>query len=225
MRSKRFIGSIIIAAFVAIGGLVAITQPAAAYTGYPVFFFTPHQDDEALFLGASIKQHVAAGRQVWVVLLTDGGASSQCIPVYGTRAACVAARDQEFINGVTSLGATPIIRTDRVADGTLTAAYAKSVINNYYANVNYKLASYKTMSETDDHPDHAALGAGLRLSSPPDKRWCMKPADVVNHPKYTTAGKYNLNATLDMYPFGKISVPAYFTQATYPTGIFSRCYA
>ena len=207
---------------------VSQAPPASAYVGQPVFFFTPHQDDEALFMGASIKQHVDAGRKVWVVLLTDGGASGNCIPTYGSRAACVAARDQEFINGVTSMGATPIIRTDRVLDGSdslAMTAYAKFVINQYYANANYKLASYKTMSETDDHPDHAAIGRGLRQSNAADKRWCMKSSDLVNHPSYTTAGKYNLNATLDLYPFGKASVPAYFTEATYPNGIFSKCYA
>ena len=214
--------------FVLAGSLSVSVSPAQAYTGQPVFFFTPHQDDEALFMGASVRQHVLAGRQVYVILLTDGGASGNCISTYGSRADCVAARDQEFQNGVTSMGAIPIIRADRVLDGSDPAAmatYAKFVINQYYANVNYKLASYKTMSETDSHPDHAALGRGLRQSSVTDKRWCMKSADLVNHPSYTTAGKYNMNATLDMYPFGKASVPSYFAEATYPNGIVSRCYA
>ena len=143
----------------------------------------------------------------------------------GDRAACVAARDAEFIAGVKSLGATPIIRADRVRDGALTVAYAKSVINNYYANVNYKLAAYKTMSETDDHPDHANLGIGLRQSKATDKRWYMKPADVPNHKVSSVSGRYDLNATLDLYVFGKQSVPSYFADATYPNGIFSRCYA
>src|ERR1035437_1374650 len=84
------------------------------------YFFTPHQDDETLSMGAAIKEHVAAGRKVYVVLLTDGGASAVC-STYPTRAACVTERDREFLAAVYSLGATPIIPSDRMADGTLTA--------------------------------------------------------------------------------------------------------
>lgn len=201
-------------------------QAVAAQPGgvQPAFFFTPHQDDEALFMGAGIKQHVDSGRDVRVVLMTDGGSSGVCSTLYpGDRAACVAARDAEFIAGVRALGATPIIRPDRMLDGALTVAYAKSVINEYYASFN--LGSFKTMSETDDHPDHSNLGIALRQSNATDKRWYMKPADVPNHTVASVAGKYNLDAVLNLYPIGKQSVPAYFADAAYPNGAVSRCYS
>lgn len=39
----------------------------------PAIFYIPHQDDEAIGMAGTILQHKAAGRQVFVVLLTDGG--------------------------------------------------------------------------------------------------------------------------------------------------------
>lgn len=225
MSIKRIIGAIITMGLLTIGTSISQAPSASAYTGQPVFFFTPHQDDEALFMGAAIKQHVDAGRKVWVVLLTDGGSSGMCEILYpGDRAACVAARDAEFIAGVKSLGAIPIIRADRVRDGALTVAYAKSVINNYYTNVNYRLASYKTMSETDDHPDHANLGKGLRQSNATDKRWYIKTSQWSTHAGVFTPS-YDLTATLALYPFGHLSVPSMFATAATPYGARSKAYS
>lgn len=206
---------------------LTITAPAAqAYTGTPVFFFAPHQDDETLFMGAAVRQHVLAGRKVYVVLMTDGGASGVCKRDYpGDRAGCVAERDREFVAAVRSMGAIPIIRTDRMADGTLTVAYAKKVILSYYANVNYKLASYKTMSETDASPDHANLGKGLAAAHITDSRWYMKRTEWGTHPIASVSGPYDLNATLELYrPIGWASVPAEFEHATYPEGAISKAY-
>jgi hypothetical protein len=38
----------------------------------PAIFYTPHQDDETIGMGASIAEHVRQGRAVYLVLLTNG---------------------------------------------------------------------------------------------------------------------------------------------------------
>lgn len=209
-----------------IGALAVTSTPAQAFTGYPVVFFTPHQDDEVLSMGAAIRQHVLAGRQVWVVLLTDGGASAACPVKYATRAECVAERDKEFTAGVYNMGATPTIRSDRMPDGLLSADYVKRVVEEYYNyGTGYKNASFKTMSESDDHPDHAAAGQGLRAAvGPTDKRFYIKESQWSTHAGSFTP-QYNLNTTLDLYPFGKVSVPGAFASARYPQGCYSKVYA
>jgi hypothetical protein len=40
--------------------------------GSPAVFYPPHQDDETLGMGASISEHVRAGKPVYVVLFTNG---------------------------------------------------------------------------------------------------------------------------------------------------------
>lgn len=197
------------------GEVMVFTSPNYA------FFFTPHQDDEVLSMGASIVEHVQAGRTVYVVLMTDGGASQYCIPTYGSRAACVVERDKEFTDGVNAMGAIPIIRSDRMADGTLTVAYAASVINRYY--LNYPNASFKTMSEFDASPDHANLGKGMKSLNIVDSRYYIKHSEWATHNGTFTA-QYDMNTTLDLYPFGHISVPSDFAASTYPTGNFSKYY-
>ena len=213
-----------------LGGAVTSAAPAQAFTGYPVVFFTPHQDDEVLSMGAAIREHVLAGRQVWVVLLTDGGSSVQCAQQYTTRAACVAERDKEFNAGVTSMGANPTIRSDRMLDGSLTAAYVQRVVEEYYnycpsGVCQYKNASFKGTSEYDTHPDHQAVGQGIRNAViNNDKRFYISPAEWGGHAG-TMSAQYNLNTTLNLYPFGKLSVPASFNQQTYPNGCYSKVYA
>lgn len=203
---------------------IAPVQSASAVLTSPdyAFFFTPHQDDEVLSMGAAIKEYTDAGRPVFVVLLTDGGSSQYCIPQYGTRAACVAERDKEFTQGVQSMGGIPIIRSDRMIDGTLTVAYAQRIIALYHAN--YPNASLRTMSQYDASPDHSNLGKALNyLLLYPLSRWYIKQSERSGQVGAFTA-QYDQNATLDLYPFGHISVPGDFAVATYPTGNYSKFY-
>lgn len=223
---KRIMLILVATAMAMIGSLSWAAAPAQAYTGTNVYFFTPHQDDEALFMGASIREHVLTGRHVFVVLLTDGGSSQYCAnpnyPQWSPKANCVAARDAEFRAGVSSMGATSIIIPDRAVDGTLTAAFAKEVIERYVAVA--PTGSFKTMSENDASSDHAKLGQGLNLAvGTVDKRWCLKYAEWGTRVGTFTA-KYNINTTLDKYVFGKVSVPGDFSHATYPEGAFSKVY-
>lgn len=60
------------------------TDPVPANpTGKPVIFYSPHQDDETLFMGQVIAHHALAGREVHVVLLCDGVGSGARAEING----------------------------------------------------------------------------------------------------------------------------------------------
>lgn len=195
----------ILASIAMVFSMVACAPPSNAATLGDVIFLTPHQDDESLTMGAAIKQHVQAGRRVYVILLTDGGASGVCKTMFGTtaqdRADCVAERDQEFWGAVSSQGAIPVIPTDRMADGTLTGAYTAEVIRKWaLAHPN---ASFKTMSEYDSiHPDHRAAGRGLYAAYlwgyTGDARWYVRREDQAVHAGSCTP-RLDIDSALNYY--------------------------
>ncbi|MEV7729977.1 PIG-L family deacetylase [Streptomyces sp. NPDC087917] len=49
-----------------------VGAPAASAAGAPAIFYSPHQDDEAIGLAGSILEHKAAGRPVYLVLVSKG---------------------------------------------------------------------------------------------------------------------------------------------------------
>jgi len=207
----------------AVTGTLVTVAPSAQAATNPAIFFSPHQDDEILSFGGAITEHVRAGRQVIVVLMSDGGGSALCQTLYpNNRPACVAARDQEFINGVTALGGTPVISPTRELDGSITVATAKATMLGYYAQ--YPAGSFKTMSEFDASPDHYRLGQALRQTGIVDSRFYIKHSEWTTHAGTFTA-KYDTNTAVNMYPFGKQSVPNDFYYATYPVGNQSKVYA
>lgn len=159
--------------------------PASAIPTDPAVFLVPHQDDEVLSYGASVKEHLLAGRDVHLVLLTDGSSSGECKRsrsgtyghpnfdatdgVVGTytavdREACATFRDQEFLNAASAMQnnvgnavgtLTAVIRTDRTQDGSLSTAYVEAVVTEYVTL--YPEASFKGMTykESDHAEGHA----------------------------------------------------------------------
>ena len=85
----------------------------------PVIFYSPHQDDETIGMGASIAEHVRIGRPVYVVLFTNG-AGSTAINILNGKEKCnshnsfhhfnltiedfINARNNEFIAACKKLG-------------------------------------------------------------------------------------------------------------------------
>ncbi|GLF99605.1 PIG-L deacetylase family protein [Streptomyces yaizuensis] len=51
---------------------VTLSSPAQAASAAPAIFYSPHQDDEAIGMAGSIMEHKAAGRPVYLVLVTRG---------------------------------------------------------------------------------------------------------------------------------------------------------
>jgi GlcNAc-PI de-N-acetylase len=48
------------------------TPKASAAGGKPAIFYSPHQDDDAIGLAGSVLEHKAAGRPVYLVLVSNG---------------------------------------------------------------------------------------------------------------------------------------------------------
>jgi hypothetical protein len=85
----------------------------------PAIFYSPHQDDETISMGASIAEHVRKGRPVYVVLFTNG-AGSNAINILNGKEKCsshntfhhfnlslqdlINARNDEFIAACKKLG-------------------------------------------------------------------------------------------------------------------------
>jgi LmbE family N-acetylglucosaminyl deacetylase len=129
-------------------------------------FFAPHQDDETLTMGADIRHHFVAGRQVVVVLVTNGGASAARASMCASKGICltapefVIARDAEQFAAIQHLAPGAQIFYENQPDGALTVAAATAVIQKYIGL--FPNGSYKTQSWLDVHPDHIALGTALR---------------------------------------------------------------
>lgn len=168
--------------------MVAVPQP----TGRPVFFYSPHQDDETLFMGQIIARHALTGREVHVVLVTDGRASAARQTINGigingwwkdhhfperegyaplTQQQFAEARNREFIAACGQLGVWPQnIHLEGFQDSTLTTAQATSVFEKYDAL--YPTAGHYTMSWDDTTTDHRTLGLALRTLALADaKKW------------------------------------------------------
>ena len=127
-----------------------------------VVFYIPHQDDEALTFGVSIMNHIKAGYQVHVVLLTDGSASFVRKRLDMTPAEFTEARNAEFALSLKALGVKASnVEYKGYKDSELTVAQVEKVIKSYEAK--YPNANHKTFSYTDkDNHDHSNAGIALK---------------------------------------------------------------
>jgi LmbE family N-acetylglucosaminyl deacetylase len=154
----------------------------------PVVFFAPHADDETLNMGITIAEHVAAGRDTHVVLMTHGRVTGALDAINGTaysgywkayhdpakegyapltKDTLADARIREFHNACNQLGVPSANQHVEYLDDpnsdsgeTLTYAEAKTVIERYIAL--YPTADFFTLSYHDIHADHAACGQALQ---------------------------------------------------------------
>jgi len=142
------------------------SETTKAATGNPnansnVFFYIPHQDDEALTFGVSIMSHVQAGHNVHVVLLTGGTASVIRTSLGMTKTEFSQARNREFALSLAIMGVKPEnIIYHNYEDGSLSISELEKLIRkyeNYHPNAKHKVFSY-----TDWHSDHKNTGIALK---------------------------------------------------------------
>lgn len=110
--------------------MTTATDPVPEASGRPIIFYTPHQDDETLWMGTVIAHHTLVGREVHVVSVTDGSTSAVRDSLNGLKAngwwpagqhypyregipdldpaAFAAARDQELIDACAELGVSEL---------------------------------------------------------------------------------------------------------------------
>ncbi|HEU5110200.1 MAG TPA: PIG-L family deacetylase [Micromonosporaceae bacterium] len=161
----------------------------------PALFVAAHPDDELLSMGVAIAEHVAFGRDVHVLWLTDGGTTSARNAINGTTTSswwgvphdpaaegyapltvqdCAAARIREATNSVRLLATghpAPItVHRAQLQDGAYTQFAAEAAI----AAVADLIAPgapvhLKTHSWlVDNHPDHLAAGGAAKALNTAD---------------------------------------------------------
>lgn len=125
-------------------------------------FVTPHQDDETLSMGSAVRNHLNAGIDVHVLLLTTGQNSGVRTEIGLDIPTFIAARDDELLradrqNGVRT--ANIHIPADRQQDGQLTVTYATTQINNFLvAHPGAIVKCYSNLAATGRHVDHVTAG-------------------------------------------------------------------
>lgn len=172
---------------------------------WPVIFYSPHQDDETLFMGQVISRHALAGREVHVVLGSRGASSQVRETLKGLQSNgwwagshyprreqipdlsaddFAAARDREFIAACGQLGVQPEnihLELDTRQDG-LTVPDAEALIRRY--DDLYPTAGHYTMWWGDHEPVHNALGTALRNLALADSgkfndcRWLLRTDQI-----------------------------------------------
>ena len=135
-----------------------------------VLYFSAHQDDETLEDFGGILQDLRCGKEVHVVLCSDGSASGIYKQLLEegydlTLEEFVAIRDAEFTNSLISLGVPAEnihIPEDRLADGTFPEEKARLKAFVKYWVEQYPKAAVRTHSpklgDVENHPDHTTLG-------------------------------------------------------------------
>jgi LmbE family N-acetylglucosaminyl deacetylase len=202
--------------------------------------FTPHQDDETLTLGRTIRALLEAGHSVWTILMTTGINSGARGATGLSREEFAAARDDEYDRACRRLGVRPghiEISPLRVPDGELVVQAAEDIISDWLAR--HPGAHVKTTTNLGavgvQHTDHGDAGQaavnlledglivsnGLRLGVEQYQLQQFKDANPGLKLTIDQSGSAAVvQAALDVYgetdPFGwkfgigKLSVPSAF---------------
>jgi LmbE family N-acetylglucosaminyl deacetylase len=123
-----------------------------------VLVVAPHPDDEVLGCGGTIARMAAQGRQVAVLILTDGATSHRS---FVGEATVRRMRAEEAVAAATALGVPPPEQLG-LPDGALTAHLDEAV-----AAVTGRIRAFSpgtvlTTWGRDPHPDHRAASAAVR---------------------------------------------------------------
>jgi len=127
-----------------------------------VLFVAPHQDDETLSMGASIRKHLEVGHDVHVLLLTYG-VNSAVRPATGLdRPQFTRARDDEMFRATRALGVTGRnvhVSRHSCEDGVLTVQGAEDAMRAWLNDhPGAWLKAYSNLSATGRHGDHVTAG-------------------------------------------------------------------
>lgn len=196
---------------------------------HPVIYYIPHPDDEVLSFGLSIFSHLQAGKDVHLVLLTNGEASRVKHKLKMDDQEFADARNREFRMSAQKLGVPKEnLHFMNYADGRVLQSEMEYVIGEFEAA--YPGASHKAFSWTDPHPDHANSGKALKALADrgvvSDARYHVKYQDVKRAPSriiktgyksyyqpfiVAASRVYQLNnPVIGMYGIGYQSVPKSF---------------
>jgi LmbE family N-acetylglucosaminyl deacetylase len=192
--------------------------------GRPVIFVTPHPDDEVLGFSVQLYRHVAAGREVHVLALTNGSATRVVAELNGEVATPQWWRVR---HNPTAEGYTPLtpeqVGTARLAeqrqacacvrvgadrihhaglqDGQVTAGQAKAAILALADQLGPDPGLWAPSFVVDNHPDHLAAGQAVKAlgQQQPDRFWDRR---------YTVHRNYWSDPRLAQVGGGTIATPA-----------------
>lgn len=184
-----------------------------------VLYLVPHQDDDHLTLGGAMVEDIAAGHDVYALIVTNGGypgdrelGTAALLGYTPTHEEYCAARDREFVWAVENLGATPIVRpyAERlpVTSQAAMAAFIK-------ASVPWLDAStlLRTQSIHDYHAEHRNLGyAAMQLVAEgygTDLRLCISgyKKHLAGSEVLYTMGKHGDLTLADQWSYRTVDVP------------------
>lgn len=201
-----------------------MTDPIPTPTGRRLYFYTPHQDDETLWAGQILSHHSLVGREVHIVVGTDGSTSAmrdslngvttngwwggyhyperEGIPAPLSPADFAAARDRELIQAARQLGVTSDrvhLRTD-TRSSSITVDQAKALILANEAST--PNAGHYTTYWNDPDPNHAAMGQALlslwQTGAVSDARWVLRRSligtGIAGASEYTIPAAYSAQA-------------------------------
>ncbi|MCZ7440806.1 PIG-L family deacetylase [Micromonospora sp. WMMC241] len=191
MRRRALLAA---AAAAGVSAAVGTAGAAQAATGRPALFVIPHPDDETLAAGVVIAEHVAAGRDVHLLLLTRGEKSAVMDGLNGTgtmgwwgvthnpqvegyapltEATFGEARRREITAAAGALG----VPADHIHEAGLpnegvTVASAKAAIVACATDIGADVGLWAPSHTVDNHADHLAAGQAVRqLGTEDPVRW------------------------------------------------------
>ncbi len=204
-----------------------------------IVYVTPHQDDETLSMGSSVRAHLEAGHTVHVLLLTTGENSGARAATGLDLAAFAAARDDELTRAARRLGVrySNVHLAHATEDGELTVAAAEAALLVFLIDhPDAWVKTYSHLPAPGRHADHVNTGQAavnllvngtiinLRLYVEPWLLAAFKTANTgtsvsAEHASSVAAVRNALNeykakdGVGGKYGIGYLSVPAAFDQA------------
>lgn len=130
-----------------------------------VLIVDPHPDDDTLTMGVTIRNHLNAGYDVHVLLLTTGENSGVRTELGMDVPTFVAARTDELYRATRQIGvptANVHVPTDRPPDGQLTLEQATAMITAFYDDhPGAWCKSYSGLAAPGRHVDHVTSGQAV----------------------------------------------------------------
>ena len=127
-----------------------------------VLIVDPHQDDETISMGVAVRDHLLAGLDVHILLLTTGENSAVRAELAMDIPTFIGVRDDELYRAARQIG----VRTDHIhvdpargPDNQLQVADAQAMIADWLeAHPGARVKSYTNLTNFTQHVDHAAAG-------------------------------------------------------------------
>lgn len=122
----------------------------------PILVIAPHPDDETIGCGATVARLCSEGRKVRVIIVSDGGASTQSAVVTSSELAAI--RREEALNAARTLGLSEADVIFLSYPDSHITSHKKEVSETLLAQITQYMPSIIFMPHRfDEHADHRAV--------------------------------------------------------------------